>query len=300
MRKAPATSNLDRPRVNSAWVPRSLLPFVIATLLIGVGGVTTAIVWSSRRETKPVAGPVHVHALAVDPGDGALFLATHTGLFRVADRRSQPIRVGDTYQDTMGFTVVGPHHFLGSGHPDPRSKQPRLLGLVESTDAGRTWRSVSLLGTADFHILRADGRRVYGFDVAHSRLLASDDGGTSWRMRSAPARLLDFALDPRNPRRLVASTANHLFESRDSAASWHLLRGPTGLLAWGGSGLFVIDAQGGVWMAAAPGRAWMPRRPLGGIPAAFAAASNELYAAAHEGPVSRSSDNAQSWRRISS
>ena len=27
-------------------------------------------------------------------------------------------RIADRFQDTMGFTVVGPSTFLGSGHPD--------------------------------------------------------------------------------------------------------------------------------------------------------------------------------------
>jgi hypothetical protein len=33
------------------------------------------------------------------------------------DRATGAARVADIYQDTMGFTVIGPDHFLGSGHP---------------------------------------------------------------------------------------------------------------------------------------------------------------------------------------
>ncbi len=92
------------------------------------------------------AGPVHVHGLGVNPKDGALFTATHTGLFRVAPGGTQPVRVGDRYHDTMGFTVVGPDHFLASGHPDGRERLPPLLGLIESRDAGESWQAISLLG----------------------------------------------------------------------------------------------------------------------------------------------------------
>jgi hypothetical protein len=286
------------PSPEPARRTRALALFAFVVLLVGVG-VITAVLWS-RSDTRPVAGPIHIHAVGVNPHDRRVFIATHTGLFRVTGRRSRPARVGDSYQDTMGFTVVGPNHFLGSGHPDPRSKLPRLLGLVESKDAGRTWKSVSLLGRADFHILRSSGKRIYGFDVAHSQLLQSDDGGTSWRVCSAPGRLLDFVVDPRDLRRLVASTPNSLFESRDAAASWHELNGPAGLLAWSASGLFVSDARGGVWMARGPRRPWTPRRPLGGVPATFAASGSDLYAAVHEGSVSRSTDDARSWQRISS
>src|SRR5687768_15629237 len=62
-------------------------------------------------------GPIHVHGLGINPKDGALFVATHTGLFRAGAGESRASRVADRFQDTMGFTVVGPDRFLGSGHP---------------------------------------------------------------------------------------------------------------------------------------------------------------------------------------
>ncbi|MDQ3702378.1 MAG: exo-alpha-sialidase, partial [Chloroflexota bacterium] len=103
-------------------------------------------------------GVVHVHGLGINPKDGALFAATHTGLFRIPDE-GQAERIADRYQDTMGFTVVGPDRFLGSGHPDLREAQakrlPPLLGLIESKDAGQTWQPRSLAGQSDFHALRA-------------------------------------------------------------------------------------------------------------------------------------------------
>ena len=56
---------------------------------------------------------MHVHGLSRKPADGALLVATHTGLFRVAPGTASAHRVADDHQDTMGFTVVGPDHFLG-------------------------------------------------------------------------------------------------------------------------------------------------------------------------------------------
>jgi hypothetical protein len=45
--------------------------------------------------------------------------------------------VADRFQDTMGFTVVGPDHFLGSGHGEQRreSLHPPLDGDVVVLDA---------------------------------------------------------------------------------------------------------------------------------------------------------------------
>lgn len=129
--------------------------------LVGLGALAVLVLaaglWrvAGGDETTPAtdAGPVHVHGLGVNPADEALFIATHTGLYRSGEGDSKSVRVGDSRQDTMGFTVAGADRFLGSGHPDARQDLPSLLGLIESTDAGETWESISLLGEADFHVL---------------------------------------------------------------------------------------------------------------------------------------------------
>ena len=116
-----------------------MLAFVVFR---GEGGVTRAI-----EDLGGDPGPVHVHGLGVNPADGALFIATHTGLWRVDPGDTTAERVSDRRQDTMGFSVVGPRRYLGSGHPDVRDLRndvPPLLGLIVSNDGGRKWRSVSL------------------------------------------------------------------------------------------------------------------------------------------------------------
>jgi len=147
----------------------------------------------------PDPGPTHVHGLGLDARDGALYIATHTGLYRLGRSAQSPVRVTERRQDTMGFTVAGPGRFLGSGHPDIDEARdqglPALLGLIESRDRGRSWEPVSLAGQADFHVLRFAGRRVYGYDVSRDRLLVSEDGGRSWRRLARPGPLVDLAAD---------------------------------------------------------------------------------------------------------
>lgn len=88
---------------------------VVAALTLGA--CSPGSVDRSAAPTAQDPGIEHVHGLAVDPADGVLYAATHYGVFRMpAD--TIPIRVADRYQDTMGFTVIGPNSFLGSGHPD--------------------------------------------------------------------------------------------------------------------------------------------------------------------------------------
>ena len=241
------------------------------------------------------SGPLHVHGLGINPADGALVIATHTGLFRAMPGEQRARRVGDLYQDTMGFTVVGPDRFLGSGHPDARADLPPLLGLIRSEDAGSTWDPVSLLGEADFHVLRAAGRQVYGFDSTKARFLVSDDEGRSWDERTPPEPLVDLAIDPRHAEHIVGSGEAGLFTSRDAGRRWRRLsRDRAGLLAWTG-GLYLIDARGQVQRSGDAGRSWTSVGDVGGQPAAFASSDRDLLVALHDGTVKQSTDGGRSW-----
>ena len=251
--------------------------------------------------TSSDTGPVHVHGLGINPADRALFIATHTGLFRVGEGASKAKRVGDSFQDTMGFTVVGEDQFLGSGHPDLRTDLPSLLGLIESTDEGRTWEPISLLGDADFHVLRSAGPRVYGYDSSNDRLLVSEDAGRTWNEAERPAPLVDLAIDPTDERHVLAAGASDLaqglYESRDSGQSWERIGDTVGFLAWVDDGaLFLVDGAGGVFSSSDGGRRFDRRGSIGGQPAAFLGRTpQELYVALHDGTIKRSVDGGSTW-----
>jgi phosphatidylglycerol:prolipoprotein diacylglycerol transferase len=282
----------------------------IAALAFVPGGCLGDDPSSERRDAAapdPAVGdpgPVHVHGLGVDPADDSLYIATHTGLFRQPRGQDQARRVADRYQDTMGFAVIGPRRFLGSGHPDGREGLPPFLGLIASSDAGRTWKPVSLLGKIDFHVLEPAGSRIYGFGsdfrTRRERMLVSSDGGRSWSAREAPESLVSLAIDPQDRGRVVASGETALYASDDSARRWRTLRGPVGLLAWGdGGSLYLVDRAGTVSVSADAGAAWTRAGEIGGQPAAFEAVGLALYAALHDGTIKLSRDRGRSWAVIS-
>jgi hypothetical protein len=275
----------------------------MSRLLLVLGALLVVLAGCGGEDTAPVVsppeadGPQHIHGLGINPSDQALIIATHTGLFRAAPSQRQASRITDRHQDTMGFTVVGPDRFLGSGHPDLREDLPPLLGLIRSDDAGRSWQPVSLLGQADFHVLRAAGARIYGFDSTQSRLMASSDGGRTWKENRPPDPLLDLAIDPQDPDRIVASTEAGLFISRDAGATWRALHSDrAGLLAWRDDGLVLVDLAGDVSRSTDGGRRFEPVGEIGGQPAAFATHGEDLYVALHTNAVLVSGDRGRSWQ----
>jgi photosystem II stability/assembly factor-like uncharacterized protein len=244
-------------------------------------------------------GPVHVHGLGVNPADGALFVATHTGLFRAAPGERQARRVAGRYQDTMGFTVTGPDRFLGSGHPDGREHLPPFLGLIRSTDAGRTWQPLSLLGERDFHVLEATRKRIYGygsdFDSNEASLLVSDDGGRSWEERMPPEPLISLAIDPMDPDHVVTSGEHGTHSSSDAGRGWRPIGADPGLLAWTRRALCRVGGGGDVSCSSDSGRSWQRVGAIDGQPAAFDSAGDDLYVALHDGTIKRSDDDGETW-----
>ena len=251
-------------------------------------------------DTAAAPGVEHVHGLGIDPEDGSLYIATHFGTFRLVDG-GDPERMGDSFQDTMGFTVAGPGRFLGSGHPDVagmRAGQPGLLGLIESTDGGASWTSLSLAGEADFHGLAFAHGRVYGWNSSSGQFMVSDDL-EAWQAR-ATIDLYSFAVDPEMAAHIIGTSPDGLVQSIDDGATWTPLAGPQAVIvAWdAASGLWGADGQGAVAHSADAGATWKRAGDLPGQPQAFLATEDALWAAALDGErtgIYRSDDDGATW-----
>jgi hypothetical protein len=271
----------------------------VVLLAVATAMVTGCGAQSPKQATSDAR---HVHGLGVNPADSSVFIATHSGLFRLPEAGPRLEPVGQRLQDTMGFAIVGPNHFLGSGHPDIYKDPdlPPLLGLIESRDAGHTWSPRSMLGRADLHVLRARGQLVVGYDVSKSRVLVSRDGGRKWGTRRFAGTLVDLVIDPADPTRLLATSGTQLLVSRDAGRSWRPVAETTGLLAWPRRDrLYLLASDGRLWWSPDRGRRWQARGTLGGAQAAFSASSGgRMLAASESGLVKESRDGGKSWNEL--
>jgi hypothetical protein len=279
----------------------SLLPLVLVTAaLAGCGGSSESNTETFEGVPSEDPGPIHVHGLGLDPETKTLYIATHTGLWQLPEGASEATRIADRYQDTMGFTVVRSGLFLGSGHPDLREAKPDvppLLGLIKSSDNGRTWQQISLLGEADFHVLRHAGSRIYGYDSTGNVLMRSDDEGVTWTTSRVPEPLLDLAIDPTDREHLLASGAVGLYQSDNAGKSWRLLGTTPGYLAWPTpQRLYLFDPEGAVQISTSPTKRFHQLGSVGGaLHAVLVLNEMEMYAAIDGGAIKRSTDGGRTW-----
>jgi hypothetical protein len=249
-----------------------------ALVLAGCGADTAAGGEGEAHASGEEVTLEHVHGLGVDPADDTLYAGTHHGLVRISGD-GELTRIADRVQDFMGFTVVGPEHYLASGHPGAGQDGPGNLGLIETTDGGQTWTTLSLAGEADFHALDAAGGMIYGY--SGGRLLVSEDG-EDWTDRGQ-MRIADLAADPADLQRVLATTEAGLVVSEDAGANFTAVPDAPLLvlvdIAADGGQAAGVAPDGTVFTSADGGRTWAERGNVGGSPAALTVDGDEIYVA---------------------
>ena len=271
-------------------------------VMLAIGLVVAAVLVLRMNDEPPAdagggasAEMEHIHGIGIDPGDGSVYAGTHYGLFRIAD--GSATRVADRVQDYMGFTVAGAGHFLASGHPGEGQGGPSSVGLIESTDAGETWETLSLSGEADFHALEYRHDRVYGLNSMTGQLLTSADK-QSWAEISS-AEIADFAVSPDDPDVLVATTQQGLTRSTDGGATFEAVESAPIMVfvSWADDGTLAgVTPDGVVYTAQEPAGEWTEQAALDGQPEALTIDSaTQIYAAAN-GTVLASTDGGATFR----
>ena len=324
-KRAPAAAPKTKPKPapdesQEAGLPRRALlglaalvavSAVVAFVVLGGGGdeseQTTdaselAVPWIDPDGQDPIVG-----AVDVNPADGSIWMSTNTGLFRVAEGREEPEKVEGTLETPNGTGQIseqlvvrftGEDELIASGHPPEGSQLPPALGLVRSSDAGKTWTSISELGKADFHAIQTSGETIVAGRYGEPAIDISTDGGKTFANKRPPDPLVDLEVDPADPRRWVASTQSGIFTSSDQGGAWRQRDPvPNARLAWPESStLFRIDPGGRVKRSEDGGETWQDVGSTGGEPRAlFAASADELYVVLLDGTVKQSTDGGATW-----
>jgi photosystem II stability/assembly factor-like uncharacterized protein len=242
---------------------------LLLLLLLAVAASATVVASASNQTTPGLPKSPHYHSLLVSPSDpNELILGTHHGLYVSTDGGlhwrfdalkgkdamglarpngntiwltgryvfKKSMDAGATWEDVRpaGLPTTDIHAFA----VDPHTSETLFaavagVGLFRSVNGGRSFALVSSKLGGDFMaLLGLDNGRLLAGDYRRG-LLESADGGRSWK-RIVRATILGLAVNPRDPRRVLASTAG-IALSTDEGKSWRLVlnlaRG-VGPIAW--------------------------------------------------------------------
>jgi hypothetical protein len=254
----------------------------------------------------------YIGSLSVDPGDGTLMIGTGLGLYRLApgERKAEKIEGAldtpegaGTISANLELLHLGPGDLVASGHPDG-GELPENLGLVRSDDHGDTWTPVSGLGEVDWHVLERSRELLAGVPAEGPELFASRDAGAAFKRAGvAPSPPVDVAIDPADPRRWVAATAEGIATSGDGGATWRPREPvPGAQLAWPRpEALIRVDQGGTASLSRDGGASWEQRGDAGGSPTTLDAdADGAVYLALPGAVIRRSTDGGRSWEDVAS
>lgn len=226
----------------------------------------------------------HIHGLSVSSQTGQVLLATHDGLFDMTKQTAT--KIGAT-QDLMGFTAGTDHDVLyASGHPGEGSDLPNPLGLIRSTDVGKTWEQLSRQGESDFHALTGTKSGIVGFD---GTLRTSPDGKT-WNTVAADFVPAVLAGSPTSDT-VLATTPEGIRRSTDGGQTWKTVQtAPVIQFAAFASSTEAagVEPDGTVHYSADAGATWTRKGRIEGAVQAVAAvkgAHPSIWAATADGLV---------------
>lgn len=186
----------------------------------------------SAARAEPVLH--HVHGLAFTPDGRTLVVPAHIGLALYRDGRWT--KAPGPEHDFMGFSMTK-RAIYSSGHPALHSPLKNPLGLVKSSDGGKSWQQLGLSGESDFHLMAASygSNAVYVFNgepnsrMRQSGLHVTQNDGKTWKDAAASGlsgQIVSLAAHPATAGMVAVGTSAGLYLSRDSAASFKRLGAP--------------------------------------------------------------------------
>jgi hypothetical protein len=201
----------------------------------------------------------HIHGLGFTADGKTLLIPAHIGIFTVHDRTWQrPIGPAHDY---MGFSISD-DGFYSSGHPAPSATDLiNPLGLVKSTDGGKTLQKLGFEGESDFHLMGVGytNHALYVLNPSQNSRLApgmhySLDEGATWKqsaLHGVNAAPFAVAVHPTKAEVVALATEQGVLLSSDYGATFArvgeakpataIAFSPNGTLLFGSTELWSYD-----------------------------------------------------------
>lgn len=173
----------------------------------------------------------HIHGLGYPNESDSLYVAAHDGLKIHKDTTWSKTTTNN--HDYMGFQPVK-DGFLSSGHPEKGSDLKDPLGLIRSTDNGKTLEKLGFYGESDFHFLAASyfGNTIYIINEHKNSQLQpgvfySNDEGKTWtqsKLQNFKSDTLGMiSVNPKDGKQMAIATRNGVFVSDNNGNDMKLV-----------------------------------------------------------------------------
>jgi hypothetical protein len=175
----------------------------------------------------------HVHGLSYSADGKQLLIPSHHGLAVYADGRW--FKAEGPAHDYMGFSATR-DALYSSGHPAPGSELTDPFGLIKSSDGGKTWQQLGLMGESDFHVLATSfatnavyvANKEVNTRMSQVGIYYTLTDGLRWQRAATKGLrrwLHSLAVHPTDAAVVAAGTDEGLYLSRNSAESFERLVG---------------------------------------------------------------------------
>jgi photosystem II stability/assembly factor-like uncharacterized protein len=169
------------------------------------------------------------------PGnDNALYVATNDGIKMY--RNSKWWETTADKHNYMSLQAIDTG-FLASGHPQKGLGIKDPLGIIESSDQGKSFKKLAFYGQSNLHFLSSDysGNDIYMINELSNNnldqgLYYSNNSGTSWHKSKLANFTADslgmIAVNSKNGNEMALSTKTGIFYSEDYGNTMKAISGP--------------------------------------------------------------------------